>query len=828
MRNLPSGTVTFLFTDIEASTRLLHELGSEAYADALAEHRRLVRAGFTRYGGVEVDTQGDAFFVAFAKASDAVAAAHAITHQLASGPIHVRMGLHTGTPLVTDEGYVGPDVHRAARIAAAGHGGQVVVSPATAELIGEGFSLAPLGAHRLKDLDHPVSLFQLGEEEFPPLKTIANTNLPKPSSSFLGREEELVEAGLALGRTRLLTVTGPGGAGKTRFALELARRAREERFADYPDGVFWVPLASLRDHARVVDAVAQAVGAKDGIREHIAGKQMLLLLDNFEQVVAAAGDLSALLEACPNLTTLVTSRELLQVRGESDYELPPLTDDDGVLLFCERAQRLPDDEVRELCRRLDGLPLAIELAAARARMLSPSELLVRLSERLDLLKGGRDVEPRQQTLRATIEWSHDLLSAQEQELFQRLAVFAGGWTLEGAVAVADADLDTLQSVFDKSLLRRSENGRFFMLETIRQYAGERLEESGQLEDVGRRHARFVLGLAEQALTEPDRWEGARRLELERDNLRTAMTWAVDTGQSEASLLLASAYARLCAFRGPYGEGRLWLDAALQVGEEDVSASRVRALRLAASLAERHGDLERARELGEASLSLARRLGDLTAIGEALLALGINAGDAGDHDRSESLEREALAAFSEAGNQRLVRETLGMLGFLAIARHNFAQARAVLEEALELSREAGDVRGVLVGAGNLGHLAVRESRFEEAFPLMREALLLVHQQFDVQGVADTLEDIAAGAAAELHCEQAAVMLAGADVLREGAEAVLEPVGQALREETLSLLRRNVPEDELAAARHRGRGMTLDQIVSYAVQFIDSTQVKRVSV
>src|SRR5712691_910896 len=540
MRDLPSGVVTFVFTDIEGSTGLLRELGAESYADALAQHRQLVRTEATRCGGVEVDTQGDAFFLAFANARSAIKAAKAITEGLTSGPIRLRMGVHTGAPLLTEEGYVGADVHHAARIAAAGHGGQVVISSATADLVADGFSLVPLGAHRLKDFDHPVSLFQLSEEEFPPLKTIANTNLPTPASSFLGRDDELAEAARELVTTRLLTVTGPGGAGKTRFELELARRARDERFSDYRDGVFWVTLAALRDPALVIDTIAQAVGAQDGVQQYIAAKQMLLLVDNFEHVVSAASELSTLLEACPNLTMLVTSRELLRIRGELEYELPPLTDDDGVLLFCERAQLLAGEDVLELCRRLEGLPLAIELAAARARMLSPRELVVRLSERLDLLKGGRDADPRQQTLRATIEYSHDLLSGEERQVFRRLAVFAGRWTLDSAIDVVDADLDTIQSLFDKSLLRRTEDGRFLMLETIREYARERLEESGELETVSREHARFMLRCAQDALDEAETWDGARKLEPERENLRTAMRWTLDAGQAETSLVLATA------------------------------------------------------------------------------------------------------------------------------------------------------------------------------------------------------------------------------------------------------------------------------------------------
>jgi predicted ATPase len=821
MPDLPSGTVTFLFTDIEGSTRLLHELGPEPYAAALAEHRQLVRAAFTLHGGVEVDTQGDAFFVAFPKPTSALEAARAITRDLASGPIQVRMGLHTGTPLLTEEGYVGADVHRAARIAAAGHGGQVVVSPVTAELAGDGFSLASLGTHRLKDFDQPVSLFQLGDATFPPLKTIANTNLPLPASTFLGREDELVDAGLVLETTRLLTVTGPGGAGKTRFALELARRAREERFADYRDGVFWVPLAALRDPALVLDTIAEAIGAKERVREHIAGKQMLLLVDNFEHVVSAAADLSSLLEACPRLTTLVTSREFLHVRGEIEFELPPLADDDGVSLFCDRAQLTSSDDVLELCRRLDGLPLAIELAAARARMLSPAELLARLSERLDLLKGGRDVDPRQQTLRAAIEWSHDLLADEERQLFRRLAVFSGGWTLESAIAVAEADLDAIQSLFDKSLLRRSEDGRFFMLETIREYAHEQLEKSGELEAIRRRHGQCMLGFAEDALELDDRSEAARQLEPHRANLRAAMTWSLDAGESRTSLVLATAYARVCVYRGPFSEGRSWLDAALQDGGEQPPAERVKALLAAASLAVRQRDHEPARAWAEASLSLARSIGDITSVGTALLILGISRGTEGEYDRAESLLRKSHEIFLRSGDERNVREALAMLGWLALAREDYAQARVVIGEGLELSRQADDLRGIFYGVSNLGYVAAREGRYDEALPLLREALLLGQRQ-DVQSEAETLHDVAMVGAAQRHYEQAAVLLGAAQALREGTEAEPDVVTQAREEELLSTLRANLEEDPFVEACERGRVMTLDQAVSYAVQFIDSRQ------
>jgi len=460
--DLPAGIVTFLFTDVEGSTQLLHELGAEGYAQALAEHRWILREAFRAYGGVEVDTQGDAFFYAFPSATGALDAAREGQEALLSGPIRVRIGMHTGTPHLTDEGYVGQDVHRGARIAGSGHGGQVLLSKETRELVHA--DVKDLGEHRLKDFDEPVWIFQLGEKRFPPLKTISNTNLPRPASSFVGRDREVAEVvSLLHDGARLLSLTGPGGSGKTRLAIEAAAGLVPE----YRNGVFWVGLAPLRDPALVADTIAQTLGVKNGLAAYIAERELLLLLDNFEQVVGAAPELSPLLAACPNLRLLVTSRELLRVQGEVEYPVPPLAEPEAVELFSTRSRLEPDDTIAELCRRLDDLPLAVELAAARTSVLSPAQILARISKSLDLLKGGRDADPRQATLRTTIEWSHELLSEDETALFARLAVFAGGCTLASAEDVTEADLDTLQSLVEKSLVRHTDE-RFWMLETIRE------------------------------------------------------------------------------------------------------------------------------------------------------------------------------------------------------------------------------------------------------------------------------------------------------------------------------------------------------------------------
>jgi predicted ATPase len=450
---------------------------------------------------------------------------------LEAGPIRIRVGIHTGEPSLDPPKYVGIDVHRAARIMSTAHGGQVVLSPPTVSLLEPGtFELIDLGEHRLKDIEGSASIFQLGDGSFPPLKTISNTNLPRPASSLVGREVELSEVlGRVEGGARLVTLTGPGGTGKTRLALEAASLLVPE----FKAGVFWVGLASLRDAALVIETISQVLRAKDVLAAHIAERELLLLLDNLEQVIEAAPELSALLLACPNLRLIVTSRELLRVQCEVEYPVPPLAEPEAVSLFCDRAQLDSSKEIAELCARVDNLPLAVELAAARAKALSPAQILARLSQRLDLLKGGRDADPRQQTLRATIEWSYDLLSDPEQQLFARLSVFSGGCTLEAAEEVCGCDVDTLQSLVEKSLLRFS-NERYWMLETIRDYARE-LEEPGKAEEVRQRHTQHFLTLAEDA--EPHlrgndrRW--LERLEHEHDNLRTALDRLEEAGMAIA-------------------------------------------------------------------------------------------------------------------------------------------------------------------------------------------------------------------------------------------------------------------------------------------------------
>jgi predicted ATPase/class 3 adenylate cyclase len=534
----PSGTVTLVFTDIEGSTRLLTELGRDGYHDALAGHRAAVRDAFAPHGGYEVDTQGDSFFYAFTSAPEAVDAVSEALRALEPGPIRIRVGLHTGTPGLDGPNYVGLEVHKAARIMAAGHGGQVLMSRATRELLDGSVPLRDLGEHVLKDFDRPERLYQLGDRSFAPLKTISNTNLPRPTSSFVGRDSELAELTdlLDSGR-RFITLTGPGGTGKTRLAIEAATGV-VDRFGS---GVFWVGLAAVRDAERVVPAISQVVGAREGLAEHVGERDLLLVLDNVEQAIEAGPELADLVETCPNLVLLVTSRERLAVRTEAELEVAPLPDDDAVALFVERSRLEPTSVAEELCRRLDNMPLALELAAARTKTLAPDQILGRLGTRLDLLTGGRDADPRQRSLRATIEWSYDLLSSDERRLFSRLAIFAGGCTLEAAEEVCDADLDTLGSLVEKSLVRHA-GGRYWMLETIRHYALERLDQSGERETLAERQAAWMLDLAERhdtLLITPRSDEDIDVLGAEHENGLSALAYLLARDPATALRLAAA-------------------------------------------------------------------------------------------------------------------------------------------------------------------------------------------------------------------------------------------------------------------------------------------------
>ncbi len=756
MRHLPTGTVTLLFTDIEGSTRLLQRVG-ECYATILEAYRSLLRAAFLEFDGYEVDTQGDAFFVAFARASDAVTAAVAAQRALADHPwpqgatVRVRMGLHTGEPSQTAEGYVGLDLHRAARIMSAGHGGQVLLSYTTRDLVEQtlpqGVSLLDLGAHRLKDLQQKSQLYQLViaglPADFPPLKTLDSSpnNLPLQPTPFIGREKEVnaVQPLLLRDEVRLLTLTGPGGTGKTRLGLQVAAQLSDH----FADGVFFVNLAPISDSTFVVPAIAGTLGLKetgeqplhDLLQASLQDRQLLLLLDNFEQVLGAAEHVADLLAACPRLKVLVTSRAVLHVRGEQEFAVPPLavpspthvpdlvalSQYEAVALFISRAQAVKPDfqvthanalAVAEICAHLDGLPLAIELAAARVKLLPPQALLARLDQPLAVLTSReRDRPSRQQTLRNTIAWSYHLLDADEQRLFRRLSVFAGGCRLSAIEAMCstlgdqvEPALDTVASLLDKSLLQQTEQEgeepRLLMLMTIRKYGLEVLAASGEMEITRQAHAWYYVRLSEEAepeLAGPRQAIWLERLEREHDNLRAALQWGLvpdeDGHRREMALRLGGALRQFWIVHGHLSEGRNFLERALVESKGVPASVQVKALVTAANLANHQSDNDRTEAHAQKSRALYQELGDTQGSALALRLLAGVAGRSGTLLAARMLNEEALALFRKVGDKEGAAWSLHNMGLLALAQGEFAEARALLEESLALHREVGNKAGM---------------------------------------------------------------------------------------------------------------------------------------
>ncbi len=742
MRDLPSGTVTLVFTDIEGSTSLMTSLGDE-YADVLAEHRRILRDAFTKRGGIEVDTQGDAFFYAFTRAGDAVEAASEGQDGLAEGPVRVRIGVHTGEPLVAAEGYVGIDVHRAARIAAAAHGGQVVISQTTRDLVDSDPGLRDLGVHRLKDLTAPERLYQLGDTEFPPLRTLDATNLPVTASPLLGREQELEQLVTLLTEgPRLVTVTGPGGTGKTRLALQVAA----ELVGTFLDGVFWVPLAGLTDPELVLPEIARMLPARDDLLGYLRGKQqLLLLLDNFEHLLAAAPDLASLLTAADGLRVIVTSRAPLRIFGEREYPLEPLPPHDAVTLFLERARGVgkdlvPDPTIESICRRLDGLPLAIELAAARTKLLSPEALLERLDRALSLLTGGaRDAPERQRTLRATIEWSHDLLDEESKRLFARLSVFLGSFPLEAAEEVCYADLDAVAALVDLSLLKPIAEDRFLMLETIREYAAEKLEGSGEADELRSRHANAFRSLAAECYGRrvDAEAECSERLESDHDDLRAALEWLA-AHDPDAELELAGALGWFWLSRSHLHEGRRRLTDALARSRAEGSVRAV-ALTAVGGIAGWQADADGLAWLSE-GITLWRELGDVAELAYALETLGWILFVVGDNLPSLAAFEESLELRRASGDARGEMRSLGGVCQMLVAESEVDRAEPLSRQLLELAGDLGDLRSEHFAYHFLGDCALIGGDYDEAEDRYRASLRaalplgnLLETSFEVQGV-----------------------------------------------------------------------------------------------
>jgi predicted ATPase/class 3 adenylate cyclase len=817
MRELPTGTVTFLFTDVEGSTRLLQEHGA-AYADLLADHRRKLRDVIGRHEGIEVDTQGDSVFVAFARATDAVAAAGEAQEALRDGPVQVRIGIHTGEPIVTDEGYVGIDVHRAARVMSAAHGGQVVVSERTRSFLDSSLALTDLGLHRLKDLGRPEKLYQLGEREFPPLRSLDATNLPIAASPLLGRERELGElVGMLEDGTRLVTITGTGGTGKTRLALQVAAELVGQRL----DAVYWVPLAGVSDPELVLPEVAQTVGAREDLIEYLRGKRLLLVLDNLEHLLDAAPGLASLLAGSSELRVLVTSRSPLRLSGEREYPLDPLGPNEATTLFVERARAVgrplaPDATVDAICRRLDGLPLALELAAARTKLLSPETLLARLEHALPLLTGGaRDAPERQRTLRATIEWSHDLLPEASKELFARLSVFAGSFPLEAAEEVCDADIDGLATLVDLGLLKPIGDDRFLMLETIREFAREQLEEA---DDWRRRHAEFFARLAEEAYTRrfdaEEEW--STRLELDHDDLRAALEWRAEHDTAGA-LELAGALGWFWLSHSHLAEGKRQLEDAL-ARSAAAGRTRARALTWAGALAGWLGDVERGEARLREGVALWRELGDETEVAAALDLLGwslfhfLTAGR--DEESLEAFE-ESLAIWQQLGDRSGERRGLVGVCQILVAMGQVDRAEPLSLELLDLSK-GRDLRSEHFAHHYLadcalirGDCALAEERYRES---LRAALQLgdvVETTFEIQGVAMAL--------AGQGDRERGIRLAGAGsvVLAELGVQISITFWDALLERYIGTARAKLGASG-DAAWEEGRQLPFDDAVALALQ------------
>ena len=741
MPALPSGEVTLLFTDIEGSTRLLDELG-DGYPEALAEHRALLRDAFARHGGVEVDTQGDAFFVVFPSPQGAAEAAIAGQRALMRTRIRVRMGLHTGTPRLTEEGYVGIDVHRGARIGAAAHGGQIVLSKPLEQRLAGAIELRSLGEHRLKDLGEPEWLFQplvAGlPAEFPPLKTLSTTNLPMPARRLIGRERELQALVAALTDNRLVTITGSGGSGKTRLAVEAA----SELVDRYPNGVFFVGLAALSSAEMVAPALAGVLGVRQqpgeqidqALVEHLRDRRALLVLDNFEHVGEAAPLVATTLEAARYVTVLVTSREPLRLSAEHEFALLPLPESSAVELFAERtgAGVQDDPAVAELCRRLDGLPLAIELAAARARQLSPQAMLERMQTALPLLtEGARDLPARQRTLRATIDWSYQLLSEPERRLLRRLSVFAGGGTGEAIDAVTGADAALLGSLVDKSLVRVSAGSapRYWMLQTLREYAAERLRDAGEEAMVRTRLAAWVEQEAARAaphLLARDQQHWIAQLEREYDTIREVIEWSLELGDPAAAVRIVSL---LLDFWDPTGrnqQARGWLERGMSRWSPGDAAVEARA-QLALALTSMHsGNLLAARAAAERALELAEQTGDPALRSQALTHLAGVALHEGNFDQTAALAERSERLARELGDRTLIAFALNCVAIAAVVHGDLERAQPLFEETAEHLRAVGDRRNLALVIANLGNVgmdtgdyAAAEDWFAAAIELSEE-------------------------------------------------------------------------------------------------------------
>jgi predicted ATPase/class 3 adenylate cyclase/predicted negative regulator of RcsB-dependent stress response len=901
------GTVTLLFADLAGSTRLLAELG-DAYAVVLRDYRRLMSEAAGAHQGSLVDTTGDGMFFRFPTARGALLAAVAAQRSMRehawpeSVRPEARIGIHTGEPLTSEESLVGMDVHRAARISAAGHGGQILLSLTAHDLLGGetpgGLVLRDLGEHRLKDVPRPERVFQASAadlpSEFPPIRTLDNwpNNLPRQLSTFVGRADQLVEAAQRLATTPLLMLTGPGGVGKTRLALELAARAGDQ----FPDGAWLVELASLGDGSLVLETVASTLRVKEQpgvplqttLANHLESRRLLLLFDNCEHVLdAAAQVIDELLHASGSLRVLATSREALGIAGESLYPVPSMdTPDttsnptieqleasDAVQLFVDRARAVQPaftlndhnaSPVAQICRRLDGIPLAIELAAARVRALSPEQIAARLDDRFRLLTGGsRMALPRHRTLKAAVDWSFDLLSEAERTLFIRLSVFAGGFRLEaaeaacaGGVVERPSVLDLLSHLIDRSLVALDESSgaaRYRLLDTLQQYAQERLIEDEQVIEVRGRHRDYMVELVERIgptlFAGPQSGVALQELSEEHENLRAALQWSdEDPAGAGAELRLTAGLWRYWEIAGHLEEGRSWLTRALTRTDGEISELRATALTGLGSLAAQQGDFgaaesgheealrthrqlgnpasiayacsnlanvaaergdfSRARGLYEECVVITRDASDARATAFALLNLADVAARQGDTDEARDLLDDSIATFRAEGDLMGVALALGRGAIFSLNGGDLEGARTRHHEALEIFRQFGDGRGVSRTLMFLGDIAAVGGELAEAERLYRASLEERHRLGDRGGVATACDRLARIAAAS-QPDRAARLIGFADAQREAIGVSLPPADAAERDQLLGSLEDRLGAGPLAALRGTGRRLRLEE-------------------
>ncbi len=875
---LPTGTITFLFTDIEGSTELVERVAPGAYRAVLERHHTILRSACAAHGGVERGTQGDAFLVVFRAAPSAVAAAVEAQRALAAEPwppdavVRVRMGLHAGEGVPGGDDYVGSDINRAARVAAAAHGGQVLLSEAAMALtrrsLPQGVDFVDLGEHRLRGLVEPDRLYQLTIDglpaEFPPIRTVhvEPAHLPPRMTSFVGRERELVELERLLAENRLVTLLGAGGTGKTSLAVELARGAADA----FPDGVWFVPLDAISDPDLVGSSIVAALGLRDvtgrsaraRLLDNLADRTLLLVLDNFEQVLAGAGIVGEVLAGAPTVKAIATSRAPLRLAAEQVFALGPLpvpgqSDEPrpdevervaSVRLFLDRVRRaqpsftlsaLNVEPAIDICRRLDGLPLGIELAAARVPLLGVAGVRDRLAKRLALPGNANlDVPARQRTLQDTVAWSLDLLEPAAQSLFASLAVFVGGCRPEELEAVCGPEvqagrdvLDDMAHLVDQSLVSVTEHEgamRFEMLETIRGAAADRFAQAPDRAVVVRRHALTYLALAEAcapALPGRARALTLERIAVELGNLRASMRWAIDNGEAEIGLRLATALTRFWSLRGELEEGRSTIASALSIpGADAPSHARMRAIEAAGTLAYYSGRQDEAARDYQAQLDLARQLDDQLGVADALFNLPFTVDP---HDWAEVtwMIDEAQGIYERLGEVGNVARLTWLRGATLAAAGRRGEALETWTEAYEASREADDLYYAALAASSLATTSLDAGDRDAAARWFITALGIARQVSDITGMTVALP-VAAMVAIELVGLEPGAVIMGAYQNQSKRFGVKPPagLGRVIEQgDPLGRLNAELDPERLEAALERGRAMTPDESTAFVLGLFD---------